>query len=87
MLKQTIDKVDPSKKPASTPKRTIQKFMEKENPDGISSSEAFSVPAKIATSNEFSLEILDVHFSPPSIAATFMEETILVEQDFAAFGS
>jgi len=87
MLKQIIEKVDRVKKPAPTPKRTIQNVMEKENLDGIGSSKAFSVPAKTAASNEVSLEIIDVHFSPPSIAPTFMEEMILEELDFAAFGS
>jgi len=77
MLKQTIEKVDRGKKLAPTPKCTIQKFMEKENPDGIGSSKAFSMPAKTEASNEVSLEIVDVHFSPPSIAREKDEENLI----------
>jgi hypothetical protein len=42
MPNQALEKVDSGKKPAQAVKRTIQKFVEKENPDGIGSSKAFS---------------------------------------------
>lgn len=52
MPKQASEKVDCGKKPAPAPKRTSQKFMEKENTDGICSSKAFSVPALTTIPND-----------------------------------
>jgi len=43
--KQALERVDRGKKSTSTPKRTIKKFVEKKNQDGIGSSKAFAAPA------------------------------------------
>jgi hypothetical protein len=48
----------------STPKRTIQKFVEKENPDGIGSSKAFSAPALTTLPKDFISEIGNNTCSP-----------------------
>lgn len=45
MRKEDLEKVDRGKKSTPMPKHTIQKILEKENPDGIGSSKAFSAPA------------------------------------------
>jgi hypothetical protein len=61
-LKQALEKLDCGKK--STPKRTIQKFVEKENPDGIGSSKAFSATALTTLPKDFISEIGNNTCSP-----------------------